>query len=74
MLERARRVPGVEAVALSDTLPPDRQSNADVFTMQGSAVNRGESNSAVSVAIVSAEYFQTMHIPLAQGALLYNAG
>jgi len=67
MLERARRVPGVEAVALSDTLPPDRQSDADTFTIQGQVLAQGELNPAVSDAIVSGDYFRAMRIPLLKG-------
>jgi putative ABC transport system permease protein len=67
MLERARQIPGVEAVALSDTLPPDRQSDADTFMIQGQVLAPGELNPAVSDAIISSDYFRAMRIPLLQG-------
>ena len=67
MLDRARRVPGVEAAALSDSLPPDRQSDADTFTIQGQILGPGELNPAVSDAIISGDYFHAMRIPLLQG-------
>ena len=67
MLERVRQVPGVEAVALSDTLPPDRQSDADTFTIQGQVLAPGELNPAVSDAIISGDYFRAMRIPLLKG-------
>ena len=67
MLERARQVPGVEAVALSDTLPPDRQEDADTFTIQGQVLVSGEQNPAVSDAIISGDYFRAMRIPLLKG-------
>jgi putative ABC transport system permease protein len=67
MLERARQVPGVEAVALSDSLPPDRQSDADTFMIQGQVLAPGELNPAVTVAIVSGDYFRALRIPLIKG-------
>jgi putative ABC transport system permease protein len=67
MLERAHRVPGVEAAALSDSLPPDNQSDADTFMIQGQVLGTGESNPAVSVAIISGDYFRAMRIPLLKG-------
>jgi len=67
ILERSRQVPGVESVALSDSLPPSYQSDADTFMIQGQVLAPGESNPAVSVVIVSGEYFPTMRIPLLKG-------
>ncbi len=67
VLDRARRVPGVEAVAITDSLPPDNQSDADTFTIQGQVLAPDESNPAVSDAIISADYFRAMRIPLLKG-------
>jgi len=60
-------VPGVESAALSDTLPPDRQSDADTFVIEGQVLAPGELNPAVSVAIISPDYFRAMRIPLIKG-------
>src|SRR5205807_1276326 len=35
LLRRARAVPGVEAAAVTDSLPPDRQGDADSFGIEG---------------------------------------
>ncbi len=67
MLERASVLPGVAAAALSDSLPPDWQSDADTFVIEGQVLGHGELNPAVSVAIISPEYFRTMRIPLLKG-------
>ena len=69
MLERARRVPGVESIATTDSLPPDRQADADTFMIEGQVLAPGESNPAVSVVVASADYFTTMRIPLLKGRL-----
>jgi putative ABC transport system permease protein len=67
MLERVSHLPGVAAAALSDSLPPDWQADADTFRIEGQVLGFGESNPAVSVAIISPEYFRTMRIPLLKG-------
>jgi len=67
MLERVSHVPGVADAALSDSLPPDFQSDWDTFRIEGQVLGVGESNPAVSVAIISPEYFRTMRIPLLKG-------
>ncbi len=67
VLERARRVPGVQSAALSDSLPPNNQSDADTFMIQGQTLAPGESNPAVSDALISADFFGTMRVPLVRG-------
>jgi putative ABC transport system permease protein len=69
MLERAAQVPGIDSVSVSDSLPPDNQSDADTFAIEGQVLKPDESNPAVSVAIVSPDYFRTMRIPLLRGRL-----
>ena len=67
VLRRARNVPGVETVALSDALPPDRQGDADTFQIEGQLLSSGEQNPVVSAVTVSPEYFRTLGIPLIRG-------
>ncbi len=67
LLRRARNVPGVETVALSDALPPDRQGDADTFQIEGKALGPGEQNPVISDVTVSPEYFATLGIPLVKG-------
>jgi putative ABC transport system permease protein len=67
VVERARRLPGVQSAAVSDSLPPNRQADADIFMIQGQALPPGEMNPAVSKPIVGPGYFETMRIPLRKG-------
>ena len=67
VVERVRQLPGVQSAAVSDTLPPNRQSDSDTFMIQGQALAAGEINPAVSDAVVGPGYFETMLIPLRQG-------
>ncbi|HEV3196757.1 MAG TPA: ABC transporter permease [Bryobacteraceae bacterium] len=67
ILDRARQVPGVEAVAASDSLPPAYQFDADTFMIQGQVLAPNESNPAVSVVTVTSDYFAAMRIPLLKG-------
>jgi len=67
VLRRARNTLGVEVAAITDSLPPDRQGDADTFEIEGQASPAGEQNPIVSDVTVSPEFFQTLHIPLLQG-------
>ena len=67
VLRRARNVPGVEIAAVTDTLPPDRQGDADTFGMEGQALSRGEMNPIVSSATAGPDYFRVLGIPLLRG-------
>lgn len=67
VVERARHLPGVESAAVSDTLPPNRQSDADIFTIPGQVLGPNETNPAVSDAVVGPGYFETLGIPLRAG-------
>jgi putative ABC transport system permease protein len=67
LLRRARAVPGVEAAALSDSLPPDQQGDADSFVMEGQTLAPGEINPIVTDATVGPDYFRTLGVPLLKG-------
>jgi len=67
VLRRARGVPGVETAALTDSLPPDRQGDADSFGMEGQTLAPGDINPIVTAATVSPDYFQALGIPLVKG-------
>jgi putative ABC transport system permease protein len=67
VLSRARRVPGVETAALTDSLPPDRQGDADSFQIEGQPLPPGELNPIISDATVGPDFFQTIGIPLLRG-------
>jgi predicted permease len=67
VLRRARNVPGVEIAAVTDTLPPDRQGDADTFGIEGQALSRGEMNPIVSSVTAGPDYFRVLGIPLLRG-------
>ncbi len=67
VLRRALAVPGVQSAALTDALPPDRQGDADSFAVAGQPLPPGEIHPIVSDVTASADYFQTMRVPLVRG-------
>ncbi len=67
VLRRARGVPGVETAAVSDSLPPDRQGDADSFEIEGQTLAPGELNPIISDVTVGPDYFQALGIPLLKG-------
>lgn len=67
VLRRARNVPGVETAALTDSLPPDRQGDADSFEIEGKTLAPGELNPIVSDVTAGPDFFRTLGIPLVKG-------
>jgi putative ABC transport system permease protein len=67
VLERVRALPGVEAAAITDSLPPDDIADEDTFFVQGQELAAGESNPAIGRVAVSADYFRSLGIPVLQG-------
>jgi putative ABC transport system permease protein len=67
VLRRARAVPGVEAAAVTDSLPPDRQGDADTFQIQGQPLAPGELNPIISEPGVGPDFFRALGIPLIKG-------
>jgi putative ABC transport system permease protein len=65
LMARMRELPGIEAVALGDSLPPDRQNDADTFVIEGQ--DPAQVNPAVTVPVVSPDYFRALGIPLRRG-------
>ncbi len=66
-LRRARTVPGVELAAVTDSLPPDRQGDADTFQIRGQSFPRGGRNPIVTAGTVDPAFFQALGIPLVSG-------
>jgi len=66
-LRRARSVPGVETAAVTDSLPPDRQGDADTFAIEGQPLAPGELNPIITDATVGPDYFRALGIPLTRG-------
>jgi putative ABC transport system permease protein len=67
VLRRARNVPGVEMAAVTDSLPPDQQGDADTFGIEGQTLPPGDINPIISDPTVGPDYFQVLGIPLLKG-------
>jgi putative ABC transport system permease protein len=67
LLEGVRHLPGVETAAVSDSLPPDREGDADTYVIAGRPLAPGELNPILSAPTVSPDYFRTLGIPLLAG-------
>ncbi len=67
VLRRVRAVPGVEMAAVTDSLPPDRQGDADSFAIEGQPISPGEINPIVSAPTVGPDFFRVLRIPLVKG-------
>jgi putative ABC transport system permease protein len=65
VLDKLKEVPGVESASLSTTLPGLRDWQNDIVP-EGYEVRPGEMIN-VDWSIVSADYFQTMNVPILQG-------
>jgi predicted permease len=69
ILDRARQVPGVEAIAMVDTVPM-REGNNPIGYWTTPAVPPEDQQPIVMATCVSPEYFKVMGIPLRRGRLL----
>lgn len=67
VLERARHVQGVESAVLTDSLPPDRQGDADTFSLEGQTLPPGEINAIISSPTIGPGFFHTLGIPIIKG-------
>jgi hypothetical protein len=67
VLRRARATPGVETAALTDSLPPDRQGDADTFEIEGQPLAPGVINPIISEPSVSSDLFPALGVPLIRG-------
>jgi len=67
VLRRTHSLPGVELVAVTDSLPPDRQGDADTFGIDGQTLSSGELNPIISQPTVGPDYFRALGIPLVKG-------
>jgi len=67
VLRRTRAVRGVEAADVSDSLPPDRQGDADTFQIEGQPLAPGELNPIISEPGVGPDFFRALGIPLIKG-------
>jgi predicted permease len=67
VLERVQSIPGVEAVSVAITLPPDRLDLTDDYEVESKPLPPGSQHQAVPVQYVSSDYFKTLEVPLLRG-------
>ncbi len=67
VLRRVRAVPGVEAASVTNSLPPDRQGDADSFDIEGQPLGPGELYPIISDVTVGPDFFKVLRIPLVKG-------
>jgi len=66
-LDRLRAIPGIERVALTNTLPFGKDFSDSVILAEGYVMSPGESLISPTTNVVSAGYFETMEIGLVHG-------
>jgi predicted permease len=69
ILDRARRVPGVESIAMVDTVPMREGSNPIGYTTTAAAVPQDQQKLVLANS-VTPEYLKVMGIPLREGRFL----
>jgi predicted permease len=67
LLARIQTLPGVRAVTVSNSLPPDATEESDDFTIEGRAAVPNQSPPIAYMIRVSADYFRAFSIPLRRG-------
>jgi predicted permease len=67
LLARVRQVPGVDAVAASEALPPLAMTWSDSFVIEGQNDAEAQSNPSVTIPTVSPDYFRALGIPVLRG-------
>lgn len=72
LMERVRKVPGVETAAWADSRPPNYWSNDDTFNIKGKPYNH-EAFPSSPIPNVSPQYFSALGIPLIRGRYFENS-
>src|SRR4029453_10230560 len=67
LLERVRRIPGVDTAALAEALPPNRMTWSDSFVIDGQDLAEAQSNPSVVIPTVDTNYFRALGIPVRRG-------
>jgi len=66
VMDRIKTLPGVQSVALTNSLPPYQLDVSDSFTIEGKPTS-AEQTPLAAVLIVTPEYFSTMGVPVVRG-------
>jgi hypothetical protein len=66
---RVGNIPGVQALAYTDSLPLDPGANASAFIIEGRPIPKDRQNYGANYRDVSAGYFDVFKIPLLRGRM-----
>lgn len=67
MVDRAGGLPGVASAGIGMSLPPNRLTITDTYTIEGEEPVAGNAETAVPLVFVDGGYFSTLGIPLLRG-------
>jgi predicted permease len=67
--QRVESLPGVKALALTDSLPLDPSLNGSAFIIEGRPLQKDRYNYAADLRDVSSRYFEVFRIPLLRGRM-----
>src|SRR5262249_44262582 len=67
LLDRVKRLPGVESASIAMAIPPDRIFFTDAYEIEGKPLAPGSQHAAAVIPVVSYDYFTTLGIPLLRG-------
>jgi putative ABC transport system permease protein len=67
LLERVKALPGVRAVAVSNSLPPDERDFSSDFTIEGRPVDVNKGAPVADMILVSNDYFRALSLPVRRG-------
>jgi putative ABC transport system permease protein len=72
-LERVQTLPGVQAAAITMSLPPNHLYLSNPFTVEGQAYNPNISLQLAEELTISPDYFHALGVPLLQGRFFTDA-
>ena len=67
LLDRVRALPGIQSASLNSSIPMSNYLNNDYLKISDYPVPPGQGLPLVGYAVVSPQFFETMHIPILRG-------
>jgi len=73
LIEQTKTLPGIRAVALSNSLPPDETEFSSDFTLEGQTRGPATAEQIAYFHEVTPDYFEALSIPLRSGRVFTNS-
>jgi putative ABC transport system permease protein len=73
MLDQVKNLPGVRAVAITNSIPPDSTDYSSNFAIEGHPRGEGPDQRVAFFVHVSPDYFRALDIPLKEGRLFTDS-